>query len=266
MARQGRYSDPSFPTETEQFVATLAEVSASEGDATAVAILAVSEAEIEHQHHYSDYGGGADYWRLKLRVDPGLYGRLGEDGRREVLERLSTLAGDVSRGLHDTDVCPTVVLAPLARSADGWRPRAKAWLSGEGINNQGRVRSDNIAPYQHDGLLFRSKPEVHLYTALKARGIYMAPLPVFLRGGERYERLEPDFLLVHDGVVMVVEVDGGTVHRETPAEAHARTQGLQREGVHIERLPADECETPDLARSAAEKLVRALEKYAGRRG
>lgn len=66
---------------------------------------------------------------------------------------------------------------------DGWRASARAWARGEGINNQGQVRTDNIASRRHDGLLFRSQAEVHLYDALKARGVYLAPLPVFIRGG-----------------------------------------------------------------------------------
>jgi hypothetical protein len=76
-----------------------------------------------------------------------------------------------------------------------WRLKAKAWLRGEGVNNQGRVRSDKIAPYTRDGLLFRSKPEINLYNALKGRGITFAPLPVFIRGGDDPRRKEPDFVI-----------------------------------------------------------------------
>lgn len=74
-----------------------------------------------------------------------------------------------------------------------------AWLRGEGITNQGRVRSDNIAARAFDGLLFRSQPEINLYGALKAAGVSFAPLPVFVRGGHDYRRIEPDFIIVKDG-------------------------------------------------------------------
>ena len=93
----------------------------------------------------------------------------------------------------------------------------------------------------------------------------MAPLPVFLRGGASYQRLEPDFVLIHKGVLVVVEVDGATVHRESPAEAHARTQGLQREGVRIERVSASECANRADADRCAERLMEALETYRGLR-
>lgn len=91
-----------------------------------------------------------------------------------------------------------------------WRDGAKRWLAGAGISNQGRVRSDNIASREADGLLFRSVPEINLYKALKARGVSVAPLPVFVRGGKTYRRIEPDFVILKEGLVMVVEVDGDT--------------------------------------------------------
>ena len=119
----------------------------------------------------------------------------------------------------------------------------------------------NIAARQHDGLLFRSQPEIHLYDALKSRGVYLAPLPVFLRGGKEYQRLEPDFVLLYKGIVMVVEVDGATVHRESPAEAHARVQGLIRDGVRVERVDASECASRADAERCAAKLMDALEGY-----
>jgi very-short-patch-repair endonuclease len=59
---------------------------------------------------------------------------------------------------------------------------------------------------------------------------------------------------------MVVEVDGDTVHNETPAEAHARTTMLIHEGVHIERVKASECETQELANSCAKKIMQVIEK------
>ena len=46
------------------------------------------------------------------------------------------------------------------RAREDWRNDQIAWLRGEGINNQGRVRSDNVASRQEDGLLFLSMPEI----------------------------------------------------------------------------------------------------------
>jgi len=111
-----------------------------------------------------------------------------------------------------------------------------------------------------DGLLFRSQPEIFLYKTLKSSGVSFAPLPVFIRGGESYKRIEPDFFIVKDGITMVVEVDGDTVHQESPAEAHARTTMLAHEGVHIERVKASECETQELANTCAKKILQIIEK------
>jgi hypothetical protein len=143
---------------------------------------------------------------------------------------------------------------------DKWRDKARTWLTGEGVTNQGRARSDNIAPRMCDGLLFRSEPEIHLYRALKAVGITFAPLPVFVRGGQTYRRIEPDFVLVKDGVILLVEVDGDTVHRESPQEAHERLTMLLHEGVHLERVKAAECDTPENAKVCANRILGIIQK------
>jgi len=65
---------------------------------------------------------------------------------------------------------------------------------------------------------------------------------------------------MHGGVALVVEVDGDTVHQETPAEAHARTSMLQHEGVHIERIQASECDSPEKAKAAAQKVMITIDK------
>jgi hypothetical protein len=116
-----------------------------------------------------------------------------------------------------------------------------------------------------DGLLFRSQPEINLYKALKARGITFAPLPVFIRGGDTYRRIEPDFVLFKDSIMMIVEVDGDTVHRETPLEAHYRTTLLAHEGAHVERVDAKDCETPEKARECATRLLEVLCKLKANR-
>ncbi|MGQ0801849.1 MAG: hypothetical protein ACT4NL_17265 [Pseudomarimonas sp.] len=161
---------------------------------------------------------------------------------------------------HAHDRLTQVKIVPAVVEDLQWREKAAAWLSGSKISNQGRVRSDNVAPLSTDGLLFRSQPEVHFYRAIKSLGISFAPLPVFVRGGETYIRIEPDFFIVHNGVTLVVEIDGDTVHQETPAEAHKRTTMLLHEGVHVERILASECDTPARAKDAAEKILVLLTK------
>lgn len=259
------WEPPKYPIETETFVSTLAQISATKGDAMAVAILAESVPSLIFSDSRRDWNDEYSYFTLRLEIDPSLYGRL-SDAREDLSNRLAELTSEVSRSHDQYTIISAVAIAPAMVANADWRANAKAWLRGEGINNQGRVRSDNIAARQHDGLLFRSEPEMHLYDALKAKGVFLAPLPVFLRGGATYQRIEPDFVLLHKGVVMVVEIDGATVHRESPAEAHARTQGLLRDGVRVERVPASDCTTRPAADRCAAKLMEALERYRELRG
>jgi len=114
---------------------------------------------------------------------------------------------------------------------------------------------------QVEGLLFRSKPEIYLYQALKKLKVTIAPLPVFIKGGEGFRRLEPDFVLVLNGKMMVVEVDGEDFHHESPVEASERLEALRIEGAAIERVRSSACSTPEKARGCAEDLVKLLLKY-----
>ncbi len=75
-----------------------------------------------------------------------------------------------------------------------------------------------------------------------------------------YQRIEPDFVIVRDGIMLVVEIDGDTVHQESPAEAHARTTMLHNEGVYIERITASDCDTLDKALLAAKRVAHRIER------
>lgn len=86
-----------------------------------------------------------------------------------------------------------------------------------------------------------------------------------MRGGQKQQRIEPDFVLVHANTMMVVEVDGETFHTESPVEAHERLALLSWEGVKTERVRASECDTPEKARICAQKLFDTLKRYAGMR-
>jgi hypothetical protein len=153
------------------------------------------------------------------------------------------------------------IIVPELPEDDRWREKAKSWVDGKGVSNQGRARSDNVAPLMCDGLLFRSPHEINLYRALRAVGVSFAPLPVFVRGGRTYRRIEPDFVILKDGIVMIVEVDGDTVHRESPQEAHDRVTMLLHEGAHVERVNATkECATAEQARACATKILSVIEK------
>lgn len=81
--------------------------------------------------------------------------------------------------------------------------------------------------------------------------------------GAEYKRIEPDFVIFKDGLVMVVEIDGDLFHTETPATAHARLKFLVDESVRLERLHASECDTPAKAKEAVARVIATMDKLAG---
>jgi hypothetical protein len=241
----------------EPFLATIARLLAGEGNAAAVAVLANCEAFIE-QTDYDSWDGGVYGYTISLQIPASLYAQAFKD--RKLIENvIQNKAQDIVRG-YQSEYIKEVFITPEINGDASWRERANDWVAGKGVSNQGRVRSDNIASRTCDGLLFRSQPEINLYKAFKNLGISFAPLPVFVRGGQNYQRIEPDFVVIKDGLMMVVEVDGDTVHRETPAEAHTRTAMLLHEGVHFERVQASDCNTSELAKKCAKRLVDILQK------
>jgi len=153
-----------------------------------------------------------------------------------------------------------VVISPQMSETPDWQIAAFEWINGKGVTNQGRVRSNNIASRQWDGLLFRSQPEILLYKAIKSLGVSFAPLPVVLRGGDEYKRIEPDFVIFYDGMFIIVEVDGDTFHEESPAEAQARTTLLEDEGAYIIHKSASECDTQAKAKVCAQDILDKIKK------
>ncbi|MEN6572631.1 MAG: hypothetical protein ABFD24_12405 [Anaerolineaceae bacterium] len=250
-------TDENFFSNPEPLLATLANLFASSGAAREVAVLANSTARIK-QTSYDNWNGGTYGYSLFLQIPNWLYNQVISE-IESIEKSLSEKANLLSRG-NENEFLERVYVTPQIADDNEWREKAKAWLSGDGISNQGRVHSDNIPSRTMDGLLFRSQPEIFLYIALKSSGVSFAPLAVFIRGGESYKRIEPDFFIVKDGISLVVEVDGDTVHHETPVEAHSRTSMLVYEGVHIERVRASECESQFLANACAKKIMTVIEK------
>jgi len=238
----------------EALLATSARLFASEGSMREVAILANAEQSIDRCGE--DFG--LNIYNLYLQVPDSLYSQFSDE--IEVCEALILKKVRILLKPYPDDDLANVIISPILSADEEWREKAKNRVTGKGVNNQGRVRSDNIASIQEDGLLFRSQNEVRFYKALKSLGVPFAPLPVFIRGGDTYKRIEPDFVIVKNGVVVVVEVDGYTVHNETPAEAHDRTSMLYHEGIHIERIRASECQTQEQANACAKRMLQVIDK------
>jgi len=248
----------SFPDDIDLLMQNVARLFAYEGDAKLVSILADANISAD-QTGYDNWDGGTYTYSVYMAIPQAIYLEINSE-----LEAITTkISEKISQFMHpySNTWLGKIVISPQLVESKNWQQNAKDWLAGSGIQNQGRVRSNNIASRESDGLLFRSEPEINLYKALKAKGVAFAPLPVFLKGGKEYSRIEPDFILLKDGIVLCVEVDGDTVHKESPAEANARTRILSNEGVIIERYSAKRCETFERAEELANEILTLIEKH-----
>jgi hypothetical protein len=123
-------------------------------------------------------------------------------------------------------------------------------------NNQGRAHSANPAPLEYDGLHFRSRFEVALYRELKTSEFVFAPLPVLICP----RRIEPDFVVLHKGLVFVVEVDGQHTHQETPVAAQQRLEDLEMHGAFVIRVLADGEANAEWAKKTLARIKEAIRR------
>lgn len=253
-----------FPFSINDLSHTMIELLMNRGKAREVALLSLCEGHSLEQTRFDNWNGGTYYWTLTISTPTPLYARLTPDELRDAEQSLSETASELLRPYKNSRM-DAVIVVPVLNSKTGIREEALHWLNGEGITNQGRVRSDNIAAREFDGLLFRSQHEINLYQALKSAGVPFAPLPVFLRGGSEYRRLEPDFVIFKDEVLLIVELDGDTVHTESPAVAAQRLRLFTDEGALTERILASQCSTAADARSCVAMLLERIERHAHRR-
>lgn len=239
------------PFPMEDFLASLVEALKVKGDARA--IVTVIEGICQFSHNDTDWG--VDYWDLYISIPVHVFYALSDEERQATAATIRDTAvrffgSTPADGLRDVYITPAV-----APAMEGWRAEAVRFVKGEGVTNQGRVRSDNIASQQHRGLLFRSKAEITLFEALSRAKLAVAPLPVFVRIGKNYNRIEPDFVVVFKGLTFVVEVDGDTYHKELPADADKRLVPLTWEGVEVRRIRAEDVKTEAMADSAVQELI-----------
>ncbi len=227
------------------------------GDSISLEVIATAKPSIE-EVTYDSWDNGIYGYEILLATPVHIFNQI-YTNIQEIQTRIQDAVQDASRQYRNEHINSIAIICEIIEK-EGWRTKAIELARGKGVTNQGRVRSNNIASKECDGLLFRSQSEIQLYKALKELGIWIAPLPVFLRGGISYKRIEPDFISIKDGIMMCLEVDGDTIHTETPAEAHSRLEDFVLEGVHVERIPASKCSTPASAAYEAQIIVNKLAK------
>lgn len=239
------------PFSSEDLAAAAVDALKIKGDARAITVIAAGDCTLD----LTDSDFGVNYWQFLIALPVQLFYAMSGEERKATEIAISDVMVPFYTA-EPNDALSSVIIAPkVGEAAQGWREEAMRYVKGEGVTNQGRVRSDNIASQQHQGLLFRSQAEVILFKALTKAKLAVAPLPVFVRIGNAYNRLEPDFVVIYKGLTFVVEVDGDTYHRELPADADKRLVPLTYEGVEVRRIRAAELGTDAKADAAVKELI-----------
>jgi hypothetical protein len=106
-----------------------------------------------------------------------------------------------------------------------------------------------VRMHEWNGMWFRSYSEVCIAKALDRANVVFVPNATARLGitQDHRERREPDFLIVADGNVGVLEVDGPPWHQpERADEHHERDRRLREHRIMVERYSANRCrEMPD---------------------
>lgn len=245
-----------FPFELEDFLATMTRVLMERGERNAIGVLAHGTTTARCDPFF-DFGRYHYQWHLTTRLPPEVYGRLGAETRKSTEAVLQQVADEVfGKDDDDSNIEKFFITAAIVKDP-AWKHTGLEFVRGHGeIHNQGRVRSDNPAMKMHDGLFFRSAAEVNFYKACKEANLVCAPLPVFLRpGGTRPYRIEPDMIILRNGHIIQVEINGSPFHEERAVDAQERTIAMQREGVEVFYIDADKCKTVEKAQTELHRLL-----------
>lgn len=261
-----------FFDDPQPFLASAAHILFSSENYKAMGILGDGEINLVRFDVYSEsrttdtgwhYNQSIFRYRLEILLPISVYSQITTE-REEIESQIYSAVNDTLRGYeHSTDEgefeFSEVVIKIKHITDPDWKERTKATLSGVGLTNQGRVRSDSIAPIVHQGLLFRSPAETRLFDALKEEGLLFAPLPVFIKSSSG-NRIEPDFVVIDEGIILLVEVDGATYHTETPLAAQRRLEEFTNAGVAHIRIDANDCNSKPSCDGVVRKIKERLDR------
>jgi hypothetical protein len=237
--------------EAEAMASTLAGFCKASGDLECLEVLLHSKASQVAEPSLDEYGDGLLGWTciLTLKIERATFEKYFRK-RDEMKKRLQALCDEYIRPAGYNARIDSVELVPELVYDDDWRIAATLFLATVGLTNQGRVHSDNVAPLDLEGLKFRSEAEKNFYRALKRLGVPFSPLPVFVQGGESYERREPDFVLLYKGRLCLVEI-----HGPLSDQSDERLAFLTRNGALLARITAQACDTRDKANDEAQAVL-----------
>jgi hypothetical protein len=252
--------------EADAIASTLAAFCKGSDDQDGLEVLIHSVASLVAEPRFDGMGDpGVDSligWSctLTLMLERGTFEKFFPK-RKEITERLKSLCDEYIRPSGLNARVEYLELVPKLVYEDEWRMTATLFLATVGLTNQGRAHSGNVAPLDFEGLKFRSEPEKHFYRALKRIGIPFSPLPVFVQGGDAYERREPDFVLLYKGRLCIVEIHGPLSN-----QSDERLSFLTRCGALLARVAAVDCGTRDHASDTAQVVLDTFDRQIGNRG
>lgn len=159
--------------------------------------------------------------------------------RKEYREIFSTIAGAMTEIGHYIRFIACYL--DLAQPSDDWRTDLNNAVS-VFTSNQALFTFRNSAKIIHDGVNFRSKTEIRIFDTLVKRGVLVFPLPLAVMG-QTGRKLEPDFVVCHNGKAGILEIHGDKWHTpETAAKEHERRRDFLSLGINIfEIFDAQQC-------------------------
>src|SRR5690606_25635643 len=138
-----------FFADPDSVLGTSARLFAADGAAREVAIVTYLTPAIV-ESHYDNWNGGTYFYNLILNAPINLNPQI-EGSKKEISASVKEKIQVFLQG-NDHEVLSEIAIVPAVVDDPQWREKAAAWLSGSKISNQGRVRSDNVAPLTQDGL------------------------------------------------------------------------------------------------------------------
>lgn len=127
-----------FEQDAELLIENTARYFAYNGDAKIVSILANSSISAK-QVDYDQWDGGTFVYSIYLQIPHYIYLEI-QNELDEISDKINSHIDKYMHMYEKTWLSKTIISPQLTRK-DDWQHNANLWISGDGVNNQGRVRS-----------------------------------------------------------------------------------------------------------------------------
>ncbi len=139
---EAAHDEPLFKNgQLDALVGTAARILIARGQTLPASVLVHGDLSVRYLGH-DNWNGGQNNWRLNIAVPVPTYCDLGS--RPDIETWIDEALIKPAASLSDIDFLRCEITAQLERDPD-WRQKARQSLAGEGITNQGRVHSENVA-------------------------------------------------------------------------------------------------------------------------